>query len=140
MSETFTIQQAARRTGLSVPTLRYYEQVGLIDPVPRGESSGHREYDDATVQAVEALACLRTTGMSIEDMRRYRDHMASGDAAEQRALFATQVERVSAEIEGLELRREYLREKVRLWSAREDGDPGAEARAAERLVDLAARL
>jgi len=37
-----TIQDAARRSGLSEPTLRYYEEVGLIGPIPRDASSGHR--------------------------------------------------------------------------------------------------
>ena len=37
-----TIQDVSRRSGLSEPTLRYYEQVGLIGPVERDESSGHR--------------------------------------------------------------------------------------------------
>jgi DNA-binding transcriptional MerR regulator len=37
-----TIQDVSRRSGLSEPTLRYYEQVGLIGPVERDESSGYR--------------------------------------------------------------------------------------------------
>lgn len=142
MATTYSIQEASRRSGLSIPTLRYYEEVGLLDAVPRGTTSGHREYDDATVQSAEALACLRATGMSLDDMRRYRDHMARGDAAatQQRQLFAAHVTRVTEEIAALEVRRAYLEQKVALWSAREAGDPQAEARAVSQLVDLAARL
>ena len=33
-----TISEAAERTGLSADTLRYYERIGLIPPVPRTES------------------------------------------------------------------------------------------------------
>jgi hypothetical protein len=40
----FTIQDVSRRSGLSEPTLRYYEEVGLIGPVDRDASSGHRRY------------------------------------------------------------------------------------------------
>jgi DNA-binding transcriptional MerR regulator len=36
-----TIQDVSRRSGLSEPTLRYYEQVGLISPVGRDPGSGH---------------------------------------------------------------------------------------------------
>lgn len=140
MSTTYTIQEASRRSGLSIPTLRYYEEVGLLDAVPRGVTSGHREYDDATVQAAEALACLRATGMGLDDMRRYRDHMDRRDAAGQRALFTAHVDRVTAEIAALEVRRSYLAEKVALWSAREAGDVVAEARAVERLGELAGQL
>lgn len=37
-----TIQEVSRRSGLSEPTLRYYEEVGLVGPVGRDERSGHR--------------------------------------------------------------------------------------------------
>jgi MerR family transcriptional regulator, aldehyde-responsive regulator len=39
-----SIQEVARRTGFSESTLRYYERIGLIDPVPRDTSSSHRRY------------------------------------------------------------------------------------------------
>ena len=49
-----TIQQVARRTGLAESALRYYERIGLIDPVPRNESSGHRRYPPDLVAATRA--------------------------------------------------------------------------------------
>jgi len=39
-----TIRDVSRRSGLSEPTLRYYEEIGLIGPIARDESSGHRRY------------------------------------------------------------------------------------------------
>jgi MerR family copper efflux transcriptional regulator len=66
---TISIQDAARRTGLSEPTLRYYEEVGLVGPVLRDPSSGHRRYGTADLDTLEALACLRAVGVGIEDMR-----------------------------------------------------------------------
>ncbi len=48
-----TILEASRRSGLSEPTLRYYEQIGLIGPVPRDPSSGHRRYDAAAAEQRE---------------------------------------------------------------------------------------
>jgi DNA-binding transcriptional MerR regulator len=35
-----SIQDVSRRSGLSEPTLRYYEQVGLVGPIDRDENSG----------------------------------------------------------------------------------------------------
>lgn len=136
----FTMQEVSRRTGLSDATLRYYERVGLIDAVARDDSSGHRRYDAGTVQTLEALACLRATGMGIDEMRRYRQHLLTADATAERELFERHVERVDHELEALTLRREYLREKVALWSARERGDRTAEERAAGRLAELAELL
>ncbi len=60
----------------SESALRYYERIGLIDPVPRDSSSSHRRYAAETVDTLEALACLRSTGMSIDDMRAYLDGVA----------------------------------------------------------------
>jgi MerR family transcriptional regulator, copper efflux regulator len=39
-----TIRDVSRRSGLSEPTLRYYEEIGLIGPIARDESSGHRRH------------------------------------------------------------------------------------------------
>lgn len=76
-----TIQQVSRRTGLAESALRYYKRIGLIDPVPRDDSSGHRRYPPDTVAAIESLSCLRGTGMSVQDMSAYVNNMRRGDAA-----------------------------------------------------------
>jgi DNA-binding transcriptional MerR regulator len=65
------VQQAAALTGLSEHTLRCYERIGLIKPVPRQESSGHRRYGPDDLIKLETLACLRATGMTIDQMRGY---------------------------------------------------------------------
>src|SRR3954447_8838555 len=90
-----TIQEMARRSGFSEPTLRYYEKIGLLGAVARDESSGHRRYEPGTVARVEALSCLRSAGMTVSGMRRYLDLLAQGDsaAADQRDLFASQAEK-----------------------------------------------
>jgi len=54
-----TIQDMSRRSGLSEPTLRYYEGVGLVGPIARDASSGHRRYRDEDLDTLQALACLR---------------------------------------------------------------------------------
>ena len=54
-----SIQEVSRRTGFSESALRYYERIGLIDPVPRVSSSSHQRYAAGTVETLEALACLR---------------------------------------------------------------------------------
>src|ERR1700743_273540 len=63
------IAHAARTSGLSVHTLRYYERAGLIGDVDRA-SSGHRRYSDADMAWVEVIRCLRETGMPIARIRR----------------------------------------------------------------------
>lgn len=137
-----TIQEVSRRSGLSEPTLRYYEKIGLIERVERDESSGHRRYGAAVVNRIEALACLRATGMSVQDMRDYLRHLdeaargRDAAAAEMSALFERNVERIDAEIERLLVRRNYLRLKADIWAARRDSDQEAERRALGAVIEV----
>ena len=139
---TLTIQDVSRRSGLSGPTLRYYEDVGLIGPIARDASSGHRRYRDEDLDTLQALACLRAMGVGIEDMRTYQANRALGHAAaaEQRDLLVRHAERVEAEIVTLRIHLEYLREKAALWDARDRGDANAEAESKQRVNDVTLRL
>ncbi|MCG5442984.1 MerR family transcriptional regulator [Micromonospora sp. NIE79] len=130
-----TIQEMAQRSGFSEPTLRYYEKAGLLGAVPRDDSSGHRRYDTPLAERVDALACLRSAGMSVAEMRRYLTLLDEGDqaAAEQRDLFARHADRLSAEIERLRVRQEYMRAKADMWDARHRSDTAAETRAIKQV-------
>jgi DNA-binding transcriptional MerR regulator len=132
-----TIQHASRHSGLSEPTLRYYEQVGLIGPIDRDASSGHRRYAPADLDTIEALACLRATGVGIDDMRDYLANRRLGRSAagRQRDLLLRHAERIESDIEQLHVRLRYLREKAVLWDARDRGDADAEARAVDAVTD-----
>ncbi|RMB80680.1 MerR family transcriptional regulator [Streptomyces shenzhenensis] len=139
---TFTIQDVSRRSGLSEPTLRYYEDVGLVGPIDRDESSGHRRYGARDLDTIEALACLRAVGVGIDDMRTYLANRTRGRAAaaEQRDLLLRHAERIEAEIAAHRVRLGYLREKAALWDARDRGDTAAETASTRRLVDAVGRL
>jgi DNA-binding transcriptional MerR regulator len=73
------IQQVAQQTSLSIYTLRYYEQAGLLAPVERA-SNGHREYTDDDVYRVRFVTRLRAAGMPISEIKRYVDLAQRGDA------------------------------------------------------------
>ena len=137
-----SIQDMSRRSGLSGPTLRYYEEVGLIGPVERDASSRHRRYREEDVDTLQALACLRAMGVGIEDMRVYQANRTRGHAAagEQRDLLLRHADRVRAQIATLHTHLEYLRAKAALWDARDRGDAEAEAEASLRVQEMAPRM
>jgi MerR family transcriptional regulator, copper efflux regulator len=139
---TLRIQDAALRSGLTEPTLRYYEEVGLIGPIARVPSSGHRRYSDQDIDTLQALACLRAMGVSIEDMRIYQANRTLGHAkaGEQRDLLLRHSERVEAEIETLRVHLGYLRAKAALWDARDRRDKDAEVEANEQVQAIIPRL
>ena len=115
---------------------------GLIDPVPRVTSSSHRRYAAETVDTLEALACLRSTGMGIDDMRAYLNGVAEGLTAAPRmvALFAAHAGRLERELAALRVRQAYTAAKVALWRARVEGDRAAEQKAAAEVLRIMGQL
>ncbi|MEP9384067.1 MerR family transcriptional regulator [Nocardioides sp. KR10-350] len=83
---TYSIAEAAERTGLTPDTLRYYERDGLmVRPVVRS-SSGHRRYSDDDLDWIVMITRLRATGMPIRDVRRYSELVREGDGNEETRL------------------------------------------------------
>jgi DNA-binding transcriptional MerR regulator len=99
VSSQITIAEAAERSGLSAHTLRYYERIGLIHPVGRGQN-GHRRYGRGDIEWLEFLIKLRTTDMPIRQMVEYAELVREGPqtASRRRAM--------------LEAHREALRERI----------------------------
>jgi DNA-binding transcriptional MerR regulator len=137
-----SIQDAALRSGLREPTLRYYEEVGLIGPIARDPKSRHRRYREQDIDTLQALACLRAMGVGIEDMRTYQGNRAQGHAkaGEQRDLLLRHAERIEVEIETLHVHLGYLRAKAALWDARDRHDEVAESEANEQVQAIVPRL
>lgn len=79
MEPTFSIQQVAELTGLSIDTLRYYERIRLLEPVSR-TSGGHRQYRQKDLDWLGLLINLRETGMPLAEMRHFAELRRQGDA------------------------------------------------------------
>lgn len=63
-----SIGAASKQTGCSVPTIRYYEEVGLLPPAPRTESN-QRHYDQAAIRRLTFIRRCRDFGFTIEQVR-----------------------------------------------------------------------
>ena len=87
MTTEFTIQQAAKITGLTDHTLRYYERIGLILD-QRRNTSGYRVYGDVDLEYISFLRQLKATGMPLAQMQQFAQLRRAGDhtAAERRHL------------------------------------------------------
>ncbi len=79
METTFSIQQVAELTGLSIDTLRYYERIKLLEPVSRAPS-GHRQYRQRDLDWIGLLINLRETGMPLAEMHHFAELRRQGDA------------------------------------------------------------
>jgi DNA-binding transcriptional MerR regulator len=110
----FTVSEMAEATGLTAHTLRYYEREGLIAPVERSDSSGHRTYGPEDLRAIEFLKRLRATGMPIALMRRYMSLVRQGDAtfAERRAILVAHRDAVRTQIAEMQQHLEVIDYKI----------------------------
>ena len=70
------ITTTAEHLEVSPHTLRYYDRIGLVS-VPR-DPAGHRRYDAPAVRRLVFLTRMRTSGMSISDLRHYVDLVDAG--------------------------------------------------------------
>ncbi len=118
--KTYTIQQVAIETGLSAYTLRYYEDIGLLDPVSRNRN-GHRRYSELDINRIMMLIKLRKTGMSLEDMKYFISLYRQGHvtASERRALLEAHREVIQAQIDELYEIQEFIDYKIGLYKEEE---------------------
>lgn len=74
-----TISEVSKKYDISTDTLRYYERIGLLPPVPRTKS-GLRDYDENSCKSVEFIKCMRNAGLPIEALIEYMTLYREGDS------------------------------------------------------------
>jgi DNA-binding transcriptional MerR regulator len=79
--QTFTIKQTAEQTGISEDTIRYYEKIALLPRADR-KDNGHRVYRQSSINMIQLIACLKKTGMPLEEIRPFLAVSAYADPAE----------------------------------------------------------
>lgn len=78
-----TIAETSKKYGMTADTLRYYERIGLIPPVPRTKG-GIRDYDEESCRWIELMKCLRSAGVQIEALIEYAALSRQGEGTEER--------------------------------------------------------
>ena len=108
-----TIAEVSKRFGLSADTLRYYERIGLIPPVPRN-SSRIRDYDEVSCGWIELMKCMRAAGVQIEALIDYVSLFQQGDETldARKALLMEQREQLAARIEQMQQSLARLDDKI----------------------------
>lgn len=97
---SYSIAEAADRSGLTAHTLRYYERDGLMLASVDRSTSGHRRYTDNDLTWIHMLTCLRATGMPVREVKRYANLVRTGDGneVERLALLVAHRQRVEAQL------------------------------------------
>lgn len=68
MLQAVPIGEAARQSGVKVPTIRYYEQIGLLPAPPRSEGN-RRSYENADLRRLSFIRHARELGFEVEAIK-----------------------------------------------------------------------
>lgn len=92
MGEHIQIGEVAERTGLSLRTIRYYEEVGLVTPSARSQG-GFRLYAESDVARLTLAKQMKPLGFQLDEMRELLAALDPDPQAE--PLYATESERLA---------------------------------------------
>src|SRR3954471_6595183 len=125
------IQEVAATLGLTTRAIRYYEEVGLLEPAARSEGA-YRLYDTDDIERLRFIKGLRDdAGFSlseigqllVDEVARSRNRArfrTTNDAAERRAIIADALGRVDRQIESLRAKMDRLGEMTAEAEGRRD--------------------
>lgn len=113
---SYTTAQAAQKMGISAHTLRFYDKEGLLPNVGRDEH-GNRRFTDNDLQWLSLLQCLKNTGMSLKDIKRFAKCTTIGNSTieERLAFFENQTQNVKQQISELKRYLSLLEYKVAFY-------------------------
>ncbi len=99
----YTVSEMAKIMNVTPSTLRYYDREGLLPQVERTES-GIRMFKESDYEWLCVIECLKKTGMSLKDIKRFIEMVIEGDAtiAERLEMIRMQQESVKKQIKELE--------------------------------------
>ena len=108
-----TIAEVSRKYDISADTLRYYERIGLIPPVPRTRG-GLRDYGEASCGWIEMRKCMRAAGVQIEALIEYVDMFQQGDATldARKALLVEQRDQLVSRMAEMQASLDLLNQKI----------------------------
>jgi DNA-binding transcriptional MerR regulator len=115
-----SIAEAARRTGVSVHTLRYYERAGLVVTAVDRTAGGRRRYHQLDLDWIVICTRLRATGMPIKTIRRYAQLVSAGPGNEQERLALLEAHRADVTAKLAEIREnlELIDHKIGVYRGR----------------------
>ncbi|MBN2266871.1 MAG: MerR family transcriptional regulator [Candidatus Babeliaceae bacterium] len=113
---TYTIKEFAQKVNLSAPTLRYYEKEGLL-PASKRLNNSHRIYNDSDIPWVTLISCLRSTGMSVSDLKHYVKLCEQGDKTvqERKQIILHQKQKIEMQLQEIKKHLELINLKLNMY-------------------------
>lgn len=107
-----TIKEVSAKYDISADTIRYYERIGLLPPIPR-KTNGIRDFDEVSCNWIEFVKCMRNAGVEIEALIDYiKLFYQEGTAEARKEILKEQRDRLQKKIDVMNLVIERLNKKV----------------------------
>ena len=105
-----TVNEVSKLTGVSIRTLHYYDQIGLLQPTGITES-GYRQYDDTALERLQQILLFRELEFPLKEIKKILD----SDGFDRKKAMEQQIHL-------LELRKEHLQNLIDLaWGIKTIG-------------------
>lgn len=110
------MKDVCKMTNIPYETLKFYCNEGLVPNVKRNENN-YRVFDDHTVEWIKSLTCLKSCGMSIQEMKEYIDLCFKGKASipERKEILARKKKNLLAKMTELQNSIDYIDKKQNFY-------------------------
>lgn len=122
----YTIKQVAKKMGITVTTLRYYDKEGLLPFVDK-KPNGTRVFKDEDFEGLAMITCMKNSGTPIKDIKMYMNLCEEGDSTlkERLEFFCKRKEAVQKQMDELNRGMEKINHKI--WYYETAIEAGTEA-------------
>ena len=112
----YTIKKVSEMTGLSIPTIRYYDKEGLLPDLQRKES-GYRVFSDRDLEAIDLIECFKESGLTIREIRHFMSLVRQGDVTldERLAIYQMHIARLEEKLAAVQNALEHSRRTLAFY-------------------------
>lgn len=111
--ENYSISEVSEMMNIPISTIRYYESQHLLPRVKRN-ASGYRMFDNEDIERLSFIACLKSTGMSLQDIWQYFSLSKNKEDSleKQYALLLERQKGIDEQVRLLQTQQEHLNKKI----------------------------
>lgn len=108
------IDEVAKRFHLSISTLRYYEKIGLLNPIHR-DDNGMRNYSEEDLDRIDFVLCMKQTGLELKQIKEFIDLNKQGNETiqQRKTILLIQKKNLEEDIQQLTLSLQKLDKKIK---------------------------
>lgn len=117
LTQLLRIGEVAKRSGLSVKTIRYYEEIGLLGPTVERADSGYRLFEPQVLNRLAFIRRAQSLGLSLIEIAKILEVHDQGElpCGEIKQHLETRLDTLSEQIEALEILQSELKGILSGW-------------------------